>query len=118
MLEEKALEDDEASIEKLHPFLLQELDKLGTSLESYYRAKTDGEPVKELTADILREHLQQLAKAMEDFDSDRADEITEELCGYHAAPQLEAQLEKLKEQEFALDFEACQITIREIEGTM
>jgi HPt (histidine-containing phosphotransfer) domain-containing protein len=113
-LEEKALEDDPESIEKLHPFLLEELGKMGDRLADYYGAQSSGQERGELTDDILRERLQELSNAMEDFDSDRADEIVEELCGYQTTPDMQERLDDLKEHEFQLDFEACEVIVKEI----
>ena len=106
LLEQKAICQEVSAIEQLHPVLVEQMKKLQTALQAYYGREAD-EQQSQVSEEFLEQQLQELIEALQSYDYDRADAITEKIDGCDCRAELKEGLKTLREQEFQLEFEAC-----------
>lgn len=110
LLEQKAVERDVQSIECLHPALMEQMQRLHGALQEYYGE----EQQTAVSQDFLEQQLQDLIGALQSYDYDGADAITDKLASCDCSEELKTSLEKLREQEFQLEFEECAKTAEQM----
>lgn len=121
LLEQKAIAQDLDAIQKLHPFLLEELQQLHTELTNCTHipekenAAFDTEKMSDESWNThMLQLLEQLETALRENDYDEADLLTEQIAAF-AKRDIDAdiaeQIQAIQDQEFALNFDACIGTI-------
>ena len=105
LLEQKAIEQDAQSIERLHPALMEQMRKLQAALQTYYGCESEGQ--QQVTESSLEQLLLELIQALQSYDYDRSDAIAEKLQACNCSADLKSSLQTLREQEFQLEFEEC-----------
>lgn len=106
LLEQKAIGQEVSAIELLHPVLVEQMKSLQAALQVYYGREAD-EQQSQASEEFLEQQLQELIEALQSYDYDRADAITEAIDGCDWRAELKEGLKTLREQEFQLDFDAC-----------
>ena len=106
LLEQKAIGQEVSAIELLHPVLVEQMKSLQAALQVYYGREAD-EQQSQASEEFLEQQLQELIEALQSYDYDRADAITEAIDGCDWRAELKEGLKTLREQEFQLEFDAC-----------
>lgn len=118
LLEQKAIAQDLEAIQKLHPFLLEELQQLHTELtdcahilEPRDAAFADAAEMSDESWNThLLQLLERLETALRENDYDEADSLTEQIAAFakrDVDADIAEQIQAIQDQEFALDFDTC-----------
>lgn len=110
LLEQSAIEENAGAVERLHPVLVEQMKRLQEALQAYYSHETETQPAPE----NLEQLLEQLIEALQAYDYDAADTIAEKLKDCDCSVQMKDTLRILREQEFQLEFEACEESARQM----
>ena len=109
LLEQKAIEGDVQSIRQIHPVFMEQMEHLRESLQECFGQGAEEER-QAVSVEFLEQKLQELLQALQAYDYDRSDAIAEELKVCDCRPEQKERLQLLCEQEFQLEFEACEHT--------
>ena len=105
LLEQRAIAGDTEAITRVHPVFMEELRQFEDELRSYYGDSTVSEDTVSL--EQISQMLDRLIGSLECYDYDTADELVEKLASLPCEEKLREHFQKLQEQEFQLEFDAC-----------
>lgn len=116
LLEQKAIAGDARTIGQIHPVFMEQLEELERALDDYYTDMRDEESPagSNTTREETGDHLRELIQALDTYDYDGAERLLEALEAYDGGEEWKQLLEKLKEQEFGLQYDQCAQTAQQM----
>ena len=116
LLEQKAIAGDARTIGQIHPIFMEQLEEFERALDDYYTDMRDEESPADsnTTREETGDHLRELIQALDTYDYDGAEHLVEALEAYDSGEEWKQLLEKLKEQEFGLQYDQCAQTAQQM----
>ena len=95
---------------------MEQLEELERALDDYYTDMRDEESPADsnTTREETGDHLRELIQALDTYDYDGAERLLEALEAYDGGEEWKQLLEKLKEQEFGLQYDQCAQTAQQM----
>lgn len=109
-------------IHRLTDEMLEEYLGLQASLAPYFieeeTASDEVASTGEVSADEIKELLQKVKDAIDELDLDQAEEVVEQIAGFHLAGEGQALINRMKESIMDMDIDGCMEVIEQWEGQL